>query len=59
MDEQNFDGPNYAGERDNELVLCDRCRKEFKGEAWMQDTEKEILCPACYGDEQNVGEDLL
>lgn len=33
-------------------IMCDRCRAEFMGEEWMQDSTREILCPSCYADKE-------
>lgn len=33
-------------------LLCDRCRKEFEGDDWMEHSKKDILCDECYAEEQ-------
>ena len=29
-------------------ILCDRCKRSFIGEEWLQDKTGEVLCDECY-----------
>jgi ribosomal protein S14 len=38
------------------FINCQSCGREFRGQGWMRNTRKIILCPDCFRHE-NLGEE--